>query len=501
MIEANYVDFIPSVVSNEEVIHEGIILQNEMGMIQENLNNETKNMHSANDQISKLVEDLDETQKALKISLKIVKIDALMHKIKLCNESKKFKDISQHLDSIEKLIEDPDDKIIRRLDCIKSMKHRLTVERCNLKFSLEAEFNQLVQMKEKTFPKTRAVNFVISKRTQELAECIRSLVECDYNFDAFVTFAMTNIFEPVLSRAVSLDIKENDRDFIMSLSYSLEPITDQLRPTYPTVFQNLQEILKLFTNMNLINIEDHYFLALTFAEQKSKILDLIFNECLKYCIPKTFEEMNKSAIKKDVEKLGEMFIEYNFFESDDGELVRNICQRIDEYFGEQFVKNIQASASDLLKRDLHDMIEISDDSTITTSTPLSFPKSMISKSTLELIKLLENVMQQPDNSEKKRNMHESIKNVIENYTFSVQLHHAQLLSKIPQQSALFYNNCNYLGNWVLTNKDLNFDDMADVVHELKRQGEEFFDCQVAKQKIQLIDILKDFGEYSCVLIN
>jgi Centromere/kinetochore Zw10 len=120
---------------------------------------------------------------------------------------------------------------------------------------------------------------------------------------------------------------------------------------------------------------------------------------------------------------------------------------------------------------------------------------MISKSTLELIKLLENIIQQSDSSEKKRNMQESIKNVIENYTFSVQLHHAQLLSKIPQQSALFYNNCNYLGNWVLTNKDLDYSDMGNVVHELKREGVEFFDCQVAKQKIQLLDILKDFGEF------
>jgi hypothetical protein len=33
------------------------------------------------------------------------------------------------------------------------------------------------------------------------------------------------------------------------------------------------------------------------------------------------------------------------------------------------------------------------------------------------------------------------------------------------------------------------------VNDLKRQGEEFFDCQIAKQKIQLLDILKEFGGF------
>lgn len=494
LIEANYVDFIPSVTSNEEVLHEGGILQAEMRYMQENLNNEIQNTHTQNDQISKIVEDLEETQKALKISLKLVKIDAYMHKIKLCNESKKYKDIHQILDSIEVLIDDPKDKIIRRLDCIKNMKHRLTVERCNLKFSLEAEFNRLIQMKEKNFPKTRAVTFIISKNSSELVDCIHSLFECEFSFDSFITFIMENIFQPVASRAVSMDIKEKDRDFVMSLSYSVEPISDELRPTYPTVFQNLEEILKLFLNMNVVNSEGNHFLSITFNEQKPKIMSMIFEECLKYCIPKTFEENAQSTMKDDVRKFSHMLTEYHLFEHDETEMIEGICKRIDEHFNQQFTKNVQASATALLKHDLHNMILISDDTTLSTATPLTFPKSQISKSTLELIKLLEKIIQQGQESGKMNQVHDSVKCVLENYTFSIQLHHSQLLSKIPQQTALFYNNCNYLSNWALTNKDLDFASTGNVVHELKKQGEEFFDCQIAKQKIQLLDILKEFGE-------
>lgn len=503
LIDANYADFVPSVTSNEEVLHEGGILQSEMRSMQENLNNEMKNMHSSNDQISQLVEDLEETQKALKISLKLVKIDAFIHKIKLCNESKRYNEIHQLLVSIETLIDDPKDKIIRRLDCIKNMKHRLTVERCNLKFSLEEEFNRLIQMKEKNFPKTRAITFTITKNTVEIVDCIHSLFQCEFSFDSFITFIMENIFQPVVSRAVSMNIKENPREFVLSLSYSVEPISDELRPTYPTVFQNLEEILKLFLNMNVVNSEGNHFLGITFNEQKPKIMNMIFEECLIYCIPKTFEENAQSTMKDDMRKFSHLLTEFHLFEHDENEMIERICERIDEHFNQQFTKNVQATATELLKHDLHNMILISDDTTLSTTTPLTFPKSQISKSTLELIKLLEKIIKQGQESGKMNQVHNSVKCVLENYTFSIQLHHSQLLSKIPQQTALFYNNCNYLSNWALTNKDLDFSNTENVMFELKQQGEEFFDCQVAKQKIQLLDILKEFGEISnkILLIN
>lgn len=489
----------PGVVSNEELLGEGDILQTEMRSLQENLKNETRNMHSANDQISKIVEDLEETQTALRVTLKLVKIDAIMQKIKLLNESKKFKNIHNQLNLLEAIVEDPEDKIIRRLDCIKSLKHRITVERCNLKSNLENDFNRLIQLKEKNFPKTRAVTCIISKNVEEIVDCIHALVECGFVFESFIEFLMKNVFGPVVSRAVSLDIKENDRDFIMSLSYSTEPVTDDLRPTYPIVVHNLEEILTFFINMNIVDSEGHHFLATTFQEERIKVMDMLFNNCLKFCIPKTFEEKAKCTMKEDIHKLSQIFLTLHFSDEEELDLVNKLCDKIDDHFHQQFTENVQTSASELLKRDLHDMILISDDATFTTSTPLTFPKAMISKSTLELIKLLERMLQQANECEKtdvekRKNLLDTIKNVLENYTFTVQLHHSQLLTKIPQQSALFYNNCHYLSNWILTNKEFQVNGAGSVVNDLKRQGEEFFDCQVAKQKIQLLDILKDFGK-------
>lgn len=490
----------PVFISNESLLQEGSHLEHDVMNLKENFNSESTSMLKANEELYKLVEDLQESQLGLTISLKLVKIDSLMEKIKLYNDTQNYKEVNQLLNTIQLLIGDPDDKIIRRLEMYKSLRLRLVLERENMLKNLDIQFNKLIQMKQKTFPKARSVTLVISKNKSEIAECINSLLECDYNFEILIEFFMKNIFEPIVCRAVSLDVKENDREFTMVLSYSVEPVSDELRPSYEVVFINLRTVLFFLLDMSVVITNGSHFLAHIFHDERKQIFDMIFNECLVYNIPKTFEERNQSTLNADITKLGKHFIDLHFFEStNERETLDAYCEKIDNLFFQQFTKNVQASANEILKRDLHDMILMSDDSTLSTSTPLTFPKSMVSKSSLELIKLLEKIIRQAtscgkDDEAKRKNLLASVKSVLENYTFTVQLHHSQLLSKIPQQSALFYNNCMYLCNWIALCSDLENCEVDAVINELKRQGEEFFECQVVKQKIQLLEILKEFGK-------
>ncbi len=111
---------------------------------------------------------------------------------------------------------------------------------------------------------------------------------------------------------------------------------------------------------------------------------MIFNKCLIYSIPKN--------ISKGIKKLSNVITELHLFStSSDGEQVNlnNYQEKVDKLFYAQYTKNIQASAAEILKRELYDMILISNDTTISTNTPLVFPSSMVSKSTLEVVILME----------------------------------------------------------------------------------------------------------------
>lgn len=52
----------------------------------------------------------------------------------------------------------------------------------------------------------------------------------------------------------------------------------------------------------------------------------------------------------------------------------------------------------------------------------------------------------------------------------------------------------YLSNWVSSNLDADQYGMDSIVSELEKQGWEVLECQIAKQKIQLMELLNEFGK-------
>lgn len=490
----------PTVINNESLIEEGKNFENEVLTLRENLKNETKNIYEANDEISKIFEELEVTNMKLKLSMKLLKIDKLLGKIKYLSENEQYSDVNKALNAIQLLLSDPNDTIIRRLDIYINLKCRLTSERKRMLDNLGDRFNSLVQLKEKSFAKTRAITVTITKEKEKLVECCNALFESQYKVEEVTAFLMRNIFEPIIGRAVSLNLSDNDKDYTMSLSYSIEPVTEQLRPNYSAVFANIKQVLFYLLNMNIQLSNGEFFLAYIMQERRKELFEMIFNNCLVYSIPKTFEEKNLCTMNADIEKLSKVFIELNIFAAsdDESEHLAPYAEKVDQLFNEDFIKSIQSSVSELLKRDLHDMMLISEDTTLSTNTPSAFSRSMVSKSTLELIRLLEKIVREAktcmEDSDKQNGLMLSIKAVLENYAFTVQLHHSKFMSNIPQQAALFYNNCMYLSNWVTNSRETEHYGMDRVIEDLEKQGTEVLECQIDKQKIQLQEILVGFGE-------
>lgn len=492
-------------LTNEQLLDEGSILEDELLNLKRSLEGETTAMYQASDEISKMVEELFETQLKLVISLKLVKIDKYMEKIRQSNDAQNYSEINSYINKIQLLIDDPQDKIFRRLDIYENLKKRLSFEKVNLQKKLEAQFNTLFSLRSKSFPKTKAIHVTITKELESLMETTNAMLEIDYNFNEIADFMMTNLFEPVVSRAVSIEFVENAKDFSMTLSYSTSEISDDLRPNHSTVFTNIQLLFCFLSKMNLNLKNDEHLLPYILKDRYDDFLRLILNECLVHSIPTTFEERDQSTLTEDIEKLSQIFVKLNFKEGEEN--LEKYPAQIDKLFYKKFIKNITNKSAEILKRDLHDMIMVSEDTTLSTETPLTFPKSMISKSTLEVVRLLEKIIAEAkkcdeSSNEKRQNLLIAVKAVLENYPFSIQLHHSRFMSQIPQQSALFYNNCMYLSNWAMNNRDTENCPGIEVVSEdLETQGLEILEVQIAKQKIQLIDVLKDFGELHFIIEN
>ena len=83
--------------------------------------------------------------------------------------------------------------------------------------------------------------------------------------------------------------------------------------------------------------------------------------------------------------------------------------------------------------------------------------------------------------------------IIDQYLIEVPKYHEKMLSNIPQQTALFHNNCMYLAFWLSKNLTKDVPHLEIAIKQLQNLGTEHFMKQVKNQQTQLMDILKEFG--------
>lgn len=84
--------------------------------------------------------------------------------------------------------------------------------------------------------------------------------------------------------------------------------------------------------------------------------------------------------------------------------------------------------------------------------------------------------------------------ILDRYITEVPTYHAKLLQTIPQQTALFHNNCSYLAYWLTKNTYKGIDTNATLVMSLHHCGSQQFLRQIDNQRGQLMEILKEFGK-------
>lgn len=498
-IDRNYVEFLPDIVNNEMYLEEGINLQDKIQDLSENAINEGKSIvYSAHDEMSKHIDELNEIQMGLEIALKLMKIDAFLQQINMFNESESYTEVNDILTSIDLILKDPANQIIRKMDMYPNLKIRLDNEYQNMLLNLKRNLDKHIQLNEKTFPTNKSITISLSKNKEALKQTVETLSDANFSFQKISDFLLGNVFEPTFAKPVSLDFVDTEKDYVvLSMSFSTKPTPENLKPTYGTVFSNLKRLIHFLKDMNVLINGQVHFLPLIFGKCEKNFVELLINQCIVYAIPNTIEERKNSTLKDDILKLHKSFVDNKFLESSDSDKLRDFVQQIDDLFQNRFSKNVLDQSALIVKKDLHDMI-LAPEGVISTGAA-AFPRCMISKSTLEIINLLGKVLNQAKNATDNSmadSLYEAVETTLKNYPFTIQQYHSKFLSKIPQQSAVFYNNCMYLAHWLSFSDQIVVKGIEAVTTSLTKQGTDIFEHQVEKQKILLLDVLKEFGKIS-----
>lgn len=502
-IEENYVDFLSNSTNNEFYLNEAHKLSEEISTVLQNVCNETKNdLVDSSTELHQYIEQLNEISIELQTSNKILRIDDLFQKLEDAKSENAYFNIKDILSEIKCLMDDPKDLILRNLECFQSIKIKWFMEQELMLHNLKKHFEALVQFTEKTFQNTKSVTIKISHDENKLHEIIVALINSKFNPKRMCDFLYDNIFVPIITKPISMECDEKiiDNGFHqLSISYGLNELANNLKPNYKLIFQHLKTVFNCLGHMN-ITITNSLCVFKIFANNfKEKFLNILINDCLIYSIPDTMDEMNASTMVKDVVELNEYLTNMLFLNETDMELL-NYAEKISILFKNRFCMNILDSSIEIMRKDLHDMMLVAELDLITSSTtnPCAFPRCMISKSTMELIALIEKVLRQADSStvpDFNESLMSTIPLILNRYLTEVPTYHEKLLLNIPQQTALYHNNCMYLAYWIAKNS-INYENQSflTLMKPLQHSGTEQLVIQIKNQHNQLMDILENFGK-------
>ncbi|XP_067636373.1 centromere/kinetochore protein zw10 [Eurosta solidaginis] len=498
-IDDNYVDFMPNQTTADSYLDEGEQLVREAeNLLQTVASDAAAALRQANSELVACIDELNEMSLGLRVSYRILKIDDLFQCVEEANSNKEYLVVLDHLSKLKTLIScdagTDSDRVFQKCDCYDAIKVKYHIQANILQQNLQQRFELLVQFTEKPFSHSKCVTLQVSKDVNQLQDTVMALFQARYNPIKLCSFLLGNCFEPIILKPVSLDYNEDNPDHVqLTLSYSLKEMSKSLRPSYKQVFENIKLLLHCLANINVSVSNEQQVFSIIGDHIKQRLLYLLVEECLMHSIPKNMNEYEESTLVEDVIQFEHFLADVFLINTDTDHALSDFAEKFETYFREQFSNKLLESATDIMHKDLQDMTLIAEKNSAedVAKNPFLFPCCMVSKSTLELIKLMERILRQVDEAED-ASLLNVISVIINSYVGEVPKLHEKLLENIPQQSALFYNNCQFLAHWVTTNSEKNIPTYPALVKILHMTGSKHLNVQITYQQKIIMGILNDF---------
>ncbi|XP_054744174.1 centromere/kinetochore protein zw10-like [Anastrepha obliqua] len=496
-IEDNYVEFMPNQTSADMYLDEGELLACEAENLLQAICSETNaELHHSNSELVACINEFHEMYLDFRVSHRILKVDDLFQCVEDANSNKEYLVVLDHLSKLKSLIygESDVDCNFQKCDCYDTIMVKYHIQANILRQNLEQRFELLVQFTEKQVSHSKYVTIQVSKDVNQLQDTVMALFQARYNPIGMCDFLLENCFEPLILKPATLEYIEDNHDHVqLTLSYPLKEMGKSLRPSYKKVFENIKFVLHCLANINVSISNDQQVFSIIGDHIKQRLLSLLVEECLMHAIPKTISEFEESTLVEDVIQFEHFLADAFLINAETDGALSDFTEKFETHFREQFNNKLLDSAMDIIHKDLQDMALIAEKNTAEdiAKNPFLFPCCMVSKSTLELIKLMERILRQSHDTDD-----ESLLNVISvilhSYVGMVPKIHGKLLESIPQQSALFYNNCQFLAHWVTTNSEKGIPTYPALVKTLHITGSKYLNTQINHQQKIIMGILKEF---------
>lgn len=515
-IDDNYADFKDFIEANNGLLEQGDNLSVELDSLYKKLDVDSKEgiLAAAND-VQNYLTEMEELRIGFRINHRLVRIDSLFRELELNRGAEQITSVHSVLQQLkESIFEHDDHEIFMQLDCYQNMKNRYQTERETFSTLLMEMFEKGFHMEERSFQTSKCMLIKISHDVK-LQQVLYLLLKTTFNVNRLYTFFMNNVFEPILTRPVSFEVKaakdaqDHTEYTVIEVSFSTKQIGSgerSLRANYKHVFNHLTKMFNALKPINIVLPNKKRFVRGMADKIANEFYDLLISECLEYSIPERIDDLCSSELAKDVKAFDEFLKATEFYSDTTANKLNEFIEKIDVIFKKRFCLDILNRAVQIMRKDLHEMQVVEE-----TSGNGNFPRCMVSRSTFELINLMQQVLKESESitaksvdayvlADIKERLRETIPTILQRYPSEILDAHGKLLQTIPQQAALFHNNCTYLAWWFsrcdIDDTECTSTFVCDTTNShLQEYGSKQFATQISNQRAQLQEILRGFGKF------
>ncbi|PNF35888.1 hypothetical protein B7P43_G08563 [Cryptotermes secundus] len=361
---------------------------------------------------------------------------------------------------------------------------------------------------------------------EQMMQALNYFEHLDFYLRKFGNKVLKYLLEPVITMKSTVEIHEETNLTIIEIeSYAASP-----KPHYTVIFSIIIDVFDfLYSHLNFAIEEDVTLMNRLGEIISEEFCEFFIKNCLSDTIPSHSNDLEAyKVIAKATEDFQDHLVEIGFLGTSNQSILE-YARNVDVMFANKICRKLLGRARDIMKKNLHDMMEVGPISpsrhleieetmedikhfdTLKPEIKLSdntfqFPKCQISKSAHELLLLVYEVLDEAVQSNDfcSVRLFCTARNIFELYSAVVPTHHKMFLETIPQQVALFHNNCMYLAHrlvtlgheyssrfpTVLRSHTSTFIDQVTVLREL---GISVFLKFMQGQRKQILDILRDSG--------
>lgn len=430
---------------NHTLLQHATQLANDIDFMKEHIESIViTNTSNKSKDIDNLSQQLEQSNVALRSALQLMKINQVLTLVKDYQEQYKYIDAAFALIQIDEFIKNiPKDEIT---DTIKALLYEVNNERGLVTHMMGELFDENVKVVEGKPGNVQTNIIKIRRECKEFSDILHinhSLNIMELSVKKFSNGLWNLICKPIVRNLALVRMEDDDRYHILHLVIKKTSV----RNTYIDVFNKLNET---FTFLNrYFNYPEAKTVSYIGELIQNDLMEVIIEEYLGNSCP--IKEGNVEAFQTliaDTRAFQEKLVDLEILLEENNPIFTHV-NNMELQLVNKKCQEYTLAANALMKKGLSDMVEVGvpyNDNTHLTGE--KFPECFISKSTIELLNLIEEMLNKAlDESEVyAAHLISTVQSIFYQYGSIVYSYHERLLQTIPQQVVLYRNNCMYLAD-------------------------------------------------------